>query len=87
MSQKIIRSVSNRYDKDYMPRQEMGDLTRYSDVTQVDMSHGEWLVLTTANHFLDDIKEFWWEFSSEKFKGCDEKIDINLPESDIPEPT
>jgi len=41
-----------------MPRQEMGDLTRYSDVTQVDMSHGEWLVLTSANHFLDKIKEF-----------------------------
>jgi ATP-dependent exoDNAse (exonuclease V) beta subunit len=40
-----------------MPRQEMGDLTRYSDVTQVDMSQGEWLVLTTANHFLDDIKD------------------------------
>ena len=58
LSQKIIRNVSNRYDKDYMPRQEMGDLTRYSDITQVDMSHGEWLVLTTANHFLDDIKEF-----------------------------
>mgnify|MGYP003115043167 FL=1 len=58
MSQQIIRNVSNRYDKDYMPRQEVGDLTRYSDVTQVDMSHGEWLVLTTANHFLDNIKEF-----------------------------
>ena len=57
MSQKIIRNVSNRYDKDYMPRQEMGDLTRYSDVTQVNMSHGEWLVLSSANHFLDDIKE------------------------------
>ena len=58
LSQNIINKVSNRYDKDYMPRQEVGDLTRYSDVTQVDMSQGEWLVLTTANHFLDDIKEF-----------------------------
>jgi superfamily I DNA/RNA helicase len=41
-----------------MPRQEMGDLTRYADVTQVDMSQGEWLVLSSANYFLDDIKEF-----------------------------
>ena len=57
MSQKIIRNVSKRYDKDYMPRQEMGDLTRYSDVTQIDMSQGEWLVLSTANYFLDDIKD------------------------------
>jgi DNA helicase-2/ATP-dependent DNA helicase PcrA len=57
MSQKIIRNVTNRYDKDYLPRQEVGDLTRYSDVTQVDMSQGEWLVLSTANYFLDDVKD------------------------------
>ena len=28
LSQNIIRKVSNRYDKEYRPRQEMGDLTR-----------------------------------------------------------
>ena len=57
LSQQIISKVSNRYQKEYLPRQEMGDLTRYTDVTQVDMSRGEWLVLSSANHFLDDIKD------------------------------
>ena len=57
LSQSIIKNVTNRYDNDYMPRQEVGDLTRYSDVTQVDMSQGQWLVLSSANHFLDDIKD------------------------------
>ena len=57
LSQNIINKVSNRYDKSYLPRQERGDLTRYSDVTQVNMSQGEWLVLSSANHFLDDIKD------------------------------
>ena len=80
MSQKIIRNVSNRYDKDYMPRQEVGDLTRYSDVTQVDMSQGEWLVLTTANHFLDDIKEFCelqgWYYSHKRRNSV--KLDLLL---------
>jgi DNA helicase-2/ATP-dependent DNA helicase PcrA len=57
LSQKIIRKVQNRFDKDYRPRQEIGILKRYSDVTQVDMSAGNWLVLSTANHFLDDVKE------------------------------
>ena len=57
LSQDIIRKVTNRYDKEYMPRQELGDLTRYSDVTQVDMSQGEWLVLSSANYFLDEIKD------------------------------
>ena len=58
LSQKIINKVSNRYEKTYLPRQEEGDLTRYSDIAQVDMSVGEWLVLTTAHHFLVDIKEY-----------------------------
>jgi DNA helicase-2/ATP-dependent DNA helicase PcrA len=57
LSQQIIKRVTNRYNKDYLPRQELGDLTRYTDVTQVDMSRGEWLVLSSANHFLDDIKD------------------------------
>ena len=57
LSQQIINKVTNRYAKDYKPRQEMGDLTRYSDITQVDMSQGEWLVLSSANHFLDDVKD------------------------------
>ena len=57
LSQNIIDKVSNRYKKNYRPRQEMGDLSRYSDVTQVDMGEGQWLVLSSANHFLDDIKD------------------------------
>jgi superfamily I DNA/RNA helicase len=58
LSQRIINQVSNRFDKPYLPRQETGDLTRYSDIAQVDMTHGEWLILTTAHHFLDDVKEY-----------------------------
>ena len=57
LSQQIINKVTNRYAKEYKPRQEIGDLTRYSDLTQVDMSQGEWLVLSSANYFLDDVKD------------------------------
>ena len=80
MSQKIIRNVTNRYEKDYFPRQEMGDLTRYSDVTQVDMSHGEWLVLSSANYFLDDIKDLCelqgWYYSHKSKNSV--KLDLLL---------
>ncbi len=58
LSQRIINQVSTRFEKTYLPRQEQGDLTRYSDIAQVDMTHGEWLILTTAHHFLDYIKEY-----------------------------
>ena len=57
LSQKIISKVTNRYEKTYNPRQETGLLRYYTDITQVDMSEGEWLVLASANHFLNDVKE------------------------------
>ena len=57
LSQRIISKVQNRFDKEYKPRLEVGILKRYSDVTQVDMSEGNWLVLSSDNHFLDDVNE------------------------------
>ena len=57
LSQRIIGQVQNRFDKKYKPREEEGILKRYSDITQVDMSEGNWLVLSSANHFLDDAKD------------------------------
>ena len=80
LSQNIIRKVSNRYDKEYRPRQEMGDLTRYSDITQVDMAQGEWLVLSSANYFLDDVKDLCelqeWYFSHKHKNSI--KLDLLL---------
>ena len=57
LSQKIISKVQNRFNKEYKPRDEIGILKRYSDITQVDMSKGEWLVLSSANYFLEDAKD------------------------------
>ena len=57
LSQKIISKVQNRFDKQYKPREEIGILKRYSDITQVNMKEGEWLVLSSANYFLDDAKD------------------------------
>jgi DNA helicase-2/ATP-dependent DNA helicase PcrA len=57
LSQKIIGKVQNRFEKQYKPREEIGVLKRYSDITQVDMSKGNWLVLSSANYFLEDAKD------------------------------
>ncbi|MDB2405190.1 ATP-dependent helicase [bacterium] len=71
LSQRIIGKVQNRFDKEYKPRDEEGILKRYSDITQVDMSEGNWLVLSSANHFLDSVKEVCelrgWYY---QYKGC-----------------
>ena len=67
LSQSIIERVNNRFDKTYKPREAVGKLNRYSDITQVDMSEGEWLVLASAHYFLDDVKDLCelqgWYFS------------------------
>jgi len=57
LSNKIISKIKNRYEKSYLPRQETGLLRYYTDITQVDMSQGDWLVLASAGYFLDDVKE------------------------------
>mgnify|MGYP005823310371 FL=1 len=57
LSQKIINKVQNRFEKEYKPRPEEGILKRYSDITQVNMSEGKWLILSSANYFLEDAKD------------------------------
>ena len=57
LSQKIINKIQNRFDKSYKARDEVGILKRYSDITQVNMSEGNWLILSSANHFLEDAKD------------------------------
>jgi superfamily I DNA/RNA helicase len=57
LSNKIISKIKNRYEKSYLPKQETGLLRYYTDITQVDMSQGDWLVLASAGYFLDDVKE------------------------------
>ena len=67
LSQNIIQQVNKRYEKDYLPRKEIGKLHRYADISQVDMSQGQWLVLSQAHHFLDPVmdlcKQQGWYFS------------------------
>jgi len=57
LSQRIINNVQNRYEKQYKPREDKGVLKYYTDITQVDMSKGKWLVLATSHFFLEDVKD------------------------------
>ena len=78
LSQKIISKVQNRFTKDYKPRSEEGILKRYSDVTQVNMSEGQWLVLASANYFLDEVKELCelrgWYYQHKNKNSIDVKL-------------
>ena len=82
LSQNIIKKVGNRFDKKYKPRSEQGILRRYSDLTQVDMSEGQWLALATANYLLDDVKELCelrgWYYKYKNKNSIDVKLLLAL---------
>ena len=82
LSQSIIKKVNNRFDKKYKPRSEQGILRKYSDLSQVDMSEGQWLVLATANFMLEDVKELCelrgWYYKYKNKNSIDVKLLLAL---------
>ena len=53
----IGSNITNRYEKEYKPREGTGVLNSYMDISQVDLSTGEWLVLASTNYVLDSTRE------------------------------
>ncbi len=73
---KIIERVSNRIHKEWKPRTVEGSVNMYESFEDVDLSKGEWMVLTRTRHMLDAIEDtlktkgFYFE---NKFKKSFEK--------------
>ena len=54
---KIIERVSNRIHKDWKPKTVEGSVKMYESFEDVNLSSGEWMVLTRTRHMLDAIEE------------------------------
>jgi superfamily I DNA/RNA helicase len=54
---KIIERVSNRIHKEWKPKTVEGSVRIYESFEDVDLSKGEWMVLTRTRHMLDAIEE------------------------------
>jgi|TARA_R100001530_G_scaffold1351_2_gene2414 superfamily I DNA/RNA helicase len=73
---KIIERVSNRIHKEWKPKTVQGSVNMYESFEDVDLSKGEWMILTRTRHMLDAIEEtlttngFYFE---NKFKKSFEK--------------
>ena len=72
----IIKRVSNRRYKEWAPRDHQGSLRYHDDVKDINMSSGNWLVLTRTRHMLEDVedemRERGWYFEN-RFKRMPEK--------------
>ena len=72
----IIKRVSKRRYKEWAPRDHEGSLKFHDDIKDINMSSGNWLVLTRTRHMLEDIEEEMrergWYFEN-RFKKIPEK--------------
>ena len=72
----IIKRVSKRRYKEWAPRDHQGSLRFHDDIKDINMSSGNWLVLTRTRHMLEDIEEEMrergWYFEN-RFKKMPEK--------------
>ena len=51
----ISKRIHRRYPKRYEPREERGNYSRITDVSELDMSRGSWLVLAQAGYLLQPV--------------------------------
>tara|TARA_R110000822_G_scaffold152553_1_gene291906 strand:- start:1156 stop:2664 length:1509 start_codon:yes stop_codon:yes gene_type:complete len=52
LAEKVVARIPHRFPKKYLPRSDKGSVQRVSDVSQVNMTHGSWLILAQAGYML-----------------------------------
>ncbi len=57
LAESVIQRVHERLPKTYHPRTEEGAVCRVSNVDDLDLSKGEWLLLARNNHYLKEYAE------------------------------
>ena len=55
LANKIVNRIQNRQEKTWAPRKEQGVIKYYNRFEQVDISQGEWLILSATNYLLNDM--------------------------------
>ena len=73
----IINRIRNRIDKTWQPKVNEGTLQRHFDVDSIDMTKGDWLVLSRTRHMLTDIGESLYRqglYYKNKYKRTNEQV-------------
>ena len=72
----IINKIKNRIDKTWQPKVNQGTLQRHFDIDSINMSAGEWLILSRTRHMLNDIEESLYRqglYYKNRYKRNDEQ--------------
>ena len=58
LANKVVTRIKQRQPKVWKAREEEGSISYYNDFSQVDISHGNWLILASANYMLTDMHDW-----------------------------
>ena len=67
LANKLIKRVTNRVEKEWLPKEEKGSVQRCNTLHDIDFKKGEWLILAQANYMLPEIgnildeKNLYWQ--------------------------
>ena len=78
VAETIAKRIRFRYPKIYKPREERGLCTRVTQVAELDMSEGSWLILAQAGYQLQpvasDLKSFGYLYEYRGSRSIGEKL-------------
>ena len=72
----IINRIKHRIDKTWKPKINEGTLQRHFDIESINMTQGDWLVLSRTRHMLNDIGESLYRkglYYKNKYKRSNEQ--------------
>jgi len=58
LANRVVNRIKQRQPKVWKAREEEGSISYYNDFQQVDISHGNWLILASANYMLTDMHDW-----------------------------
>ena len=58
LANQVVTRIKHRQPKVWKAREETGSISYYNDFSQVDISHGNWLILAAANYMLTDMHDW-----------------------------
>ena len=58
LANRVVTRIKQRQPKVWKAREEEGSISYYNDFQQVDITHGNWLILASANYMLTDMHDW-----------------------------
>jgi len=58
LANRVVMRIKQRQPKVWKAREEEGSISYYNDFQQVDITHGNWLILASANYMLTDMHDW-----------------------------